>query len=122
MRILTVVALGLFLSGSSTPWHAAQQQQPEGNWTGGFWLDGNWVAVNLRFNCQNENPGGTADIIFPFYGGSENAINAALDSVKQTADGLHFEIPAGTRKAVFDGRQNDGTLSGNYLYDKSKGA
>ena len=120
MRIL-IVALALQLSGVFLPYHAAQQQQLEGNWTGGFWLDGNWVAVNVRFNRQNENPGGTADIIFPFYGGSENAINVGLDSVKQTADGLHFEIPAAARKAVFDGRQNDATLSGNYLYDKSRG-
>lgn len=121
MRNLIVVALALLLSGIYTICHAAPPQQMEGSWTGGFWLDSNWVAVNVRFNRQNENPGGTADIISPFYGGSENAINAALDGVKQTADGLHFEIPAGARKAVFDGRLGGDTISGNYAYDRSKG-
>ena len=122
MRNLIGVALVLLLDSISTTYHAAQQQQQlEGNWTGGFWLDGNWVAVNVRFNRQNENPGGTADIIFPFYRGRENAINVVLDSVKQTADGLHFEIRVGARKAVFDARQDDGTISGSYVYDESKG-
>lgn len=75
---------------------ATAQAQPE-SWTGGFWLEGNWVAVNVRFDRQNENPSGIADIIFPFYRGSENAINVALDGLKQTADNLHFEIPVGAR-------------------------
>lgn len=122
MRNLIVVSLALlFLSGVYTSGYAAPPQQLEGNWTGGFGLNGNWVAVNVRFNRQNENPGGTADILFPFYGGSGNAINVALDSVKRTADGLHFEIPVGARKVFFDGRQTDGTITGNYVYDKSKG-
>ena len=122
MRNLIGVALVLLLDSISTTYHAAQQQQQlEGNWTGGFWLDGNWVAVNVRFNRQNENPGGTADIFFPFYRGRENVINVALDSVKQTADGLYFEIPVGAQKVVFDGRQDDGTISGSYVYDESKG-
>jgi uncharacterized protein len=105
--------------GIFTP-QVTQELQLEGNWTGGFWLDGNWVAVNVRINRQKEDLVGTADIIFPFYGGSENAINVALDSVKQTADGLHFEIPVGVRKAIFDGRQNDVTIYGDCVYDQVK--
>ncbi len=121
MRNLIVVALALFVSRIYTICHAAPSQpQMEGSWTGGFWLDSNWVAVNVRLNRQNENPGGTADLILPFYGGSENAINVALDGVKQTG-GLHFEIPAGARKAVFDGRLDGDTISGDYAYDTSKG-
>lgn len=121
MRNLIVMVLALLLSGISTICNAAPpQQQMEGSWTGGFWQDGNWVAVNVRFMRQNENPAGTADIISPF-GGSENAINVALDGVKQTADGLHFEIPVGARKAVFDVRLAGDTISGNYAYDASKG-
>ena len=114
-----LIIVGFVLSVLWQP--SAVQALPEGNWTGGFWLEGNWVAVNVRFNRQNENPGGTADVILPFYGGRENAINVALDRVKQTYDGLHFEIPVGARRAVFEGRQTDGTISGNYVYDKSKG-
>ena len=115
MKNLIVIALALLLGSISSPCHAAQQQQLEGNWTGGFWLNGNWTAVNVRFNNQDGKSGGAADIIFPYYGGSENRINVALDGVRQTDGDLHFEIPVGARKAVFDGRQNDDTISGNYV-------
>lgn len=104
-------------------WCSVAAQSPSNEiWTGGFYLDGNWVAVNVRFNRQNEKSGGTADIIFPFYGGRENAINVALDNVKRTASDLHFEIPVGTRKVVFDGRQKGDTISGNVLYGEAKGS
>lgn len=96
-------------------------QQASDNWTGGFWLEGNWVAVNVRFNRQNQNPSGTADIISPYFGGSENAINVALDNLKQTSDGVHFEIPVRTQRVIFDGRQKDDTISGSYGYNEAKG-
>ncbi|MFZ0061973.1 MAG: alpha/beta hydrolase [Pyrinomonadaceae bacterium] len=121
MRNLLILALGLFLSGLSAPCFAAQQQLLEGNWTGGFWLDEKWEAVLVRFNNQNDKLSGTANLISPFYGGSENAINKALENVKRTAEGLHFEVPVGERRAVFDGLQDGDTISGNYVYDKSKG-
>lgn len=120
MRNLIIIALALLLSAISTPRHAAQPQQ-ERNWTGGFWLNGNWAAVLVRFGRQNGIGGGTADIIFPFYGGSLNAINVTLEGVNETAAGLHFEIPAGTRRVVFDGRKNDETIFGNYVYGESRG-
>jgi pimeloyl-ACP methyl ester carboxylesterase len=118
-RTPLAVAVIALLLGVSTSCHATQQKI-EGSWTGGFSLD--WVAVNVRFNPPNDNSGGTADIIFPFYGGSESAINVPLGGVTQTADRLHFEVPLGARKAVFDGRHNDGTISGDFLYDGSKGS
>lgn len=121
-KYFIVVALALLLSGIYTPSDAAAPpQQMEGSWTGGFWLDSNWVAVNVRFNRENENPTGTADILFPFYGGSGNAINVALGGVKKTANGLHFEVPAGGRKAVFDVRRTGDTITGNYLFEQSQG-
>src|SRR5687768_10085049 len=118
MRKLSI-AIGLALFFLLPP--ALAQSALSDNWTGGFWLEGNWVAVNVRLNRQNENPGGTADILFPSYGGSENAINVALDSLKQTSESLHFEIPVRTQKVIFDGRQNDNTISGSYVYNKAKG-
>ncbi|HEX9930244.1 MAG TPA: hypothetical protein VGB02_17045 [Pyrinomonadaceae bacterium] len=38
-----------------------------GNWMGGFWLKGNWVAVNVRFNREKEILSGTADIVFSWF-------------------------------------------------------
>ena len=118
MRKLVLIFL-LLLSGMA-PITDAAQPLAGSVWTGGFWVDGKWVALNVRFSAQNENSGGTADLISPYYGGSENAINVPLDNVKQTADSLHFEIP-GRQKAIFDGQRNGGTISGNFVYGESKG-
>ena len=121
MRKLVIAIVTLLVCGFSLSCHAAQQQQFDGNWTGGFWLDGNWVAVNVRFSRQNERLGGTADIIFPYYGGSENVINVALSSVEQTPAGVRFAIPARTETVVFQGQQKGKSISGNYVYGKANG-
>lgn len=99
---------------------AAQTQ--EERWTGGFWLEANWVAVNVRFNRQNENPGGTADIIFPYYGGSENAINVNLSNLKRSSADVYFEIPTRAEKISFEGKRKNDTISGNYDYNGRKGS
>jgi dienelactone hydrolase len=112
--------MALLLSGIYVSCYAAQQQEPE-SWTGGFWIDGNWVSVDVRFDRQKENPGGTADILFPSYGGGGDAINVALDNIKQTSVGLHFEIPVQTRRIIFDGLQKNNTISGDYVYEQAKG-
>jgi pimeloyl-ACP methyl ester carboxylesterase len=122
MRDLMSVALALLLCGSSPPCHARQRQPLEGNWTGGFWLKGNWVVVNVRLNSQNENPSGTADIFFPSYGGSQNVRNVTLSNLKQSSADLHFEIPFGAERVVFDGRHKDRTISGDYNYNEAKGS
>jgi dienelactone hydrolase len=122
MRDLMSAALVLLLCGSSPPWHARQRQPLEGNWTGGFWLKGNWVAINIRFNSQNENPNGTADIVFPSYGGSQNMTNVTLSSLKQSSADLHFEIPFDAERVLFDGRHKDRTISGDYDYNGAKGS
>src|SRR5215510_8150979 len=120
MRNLIIAIMALLLSGVPVSCYATQQQEPEG-WIGGFWIDGNWVSVDVRFDRQKENPGGTADILFPSYGGGEDAINVALDNTKQTSAGIHFEIPVRTRRVILDGLQKDNTISGDYLYGQAKG-
>ena len=120
MKNLLVVALALLWSGIFMPC-PGQRQPLEGNWTGGFWRNGNFVAVNVRFNSQNENPNGTADIFFPLFG-SQNMTNVPFSSLKQSSADLHFEIPVGAERVVFDGLQKDNTISGNYVYDQSKGS
>ena len=119
---LNLIAVLVLLPGStSAPCHAAHQQEPEGSWTGGFFLDGKWEAVLVRLNSENGKLGGSADMISPFYGESETVMNQRLDNLKRTAEGLHFEILVGARRAVFDGQQIGDTISGNYVYDNSKG-
>src|SRR5262245_22864418 len=103
------------------PAHPGQQLPPGGHWTGGFWLDGNWAAVNLRLPRPDEAAGATADVLFPAYGGGENAVNVAVDRLERTPDRLHFEVPVRTTRVVFDGQHKDGTISGEFDYDKAKG-
>jgi dienelactone hydrolase len=44
-----------------------------------------------------------------------------VDRLRETPDGLHFEVPARTQRVVFDGRRKDGTISGDFVYGKTKG-
>src|SRR5687767_7548961 len=100
MKVFTcIAAFLLFLSATSV---SAQTAPPEA-WTGGFWIDGNWVAVNVRFDRIAS--AGNADILFPTFGGAENVINVALENVKLPAQALHFEIPVRTQRFIFDGQQ-----------------
>src|SRR5688572_19485743 len=116
-----LVLIFLLLLSGMAPVSDAAQPLPGSVWTGGFWLDEKWVAVNVRFSAQDQNSGGTADVISPYYGGSENAINVPLENLKHTGDSLHFEVPVQTRKLIFDGRRNGNTISGNFVYGESKG-
>lgn len=118
MKRIFIIA-GLMLTFAAQ--HLLAQPTPTENWTGGFWIDGSWVWVNVRFDRQRENPGGTADLLFPSYGGGENSINATLENVRQSAGDLHFEVPGRTQKVIFNGLQRDNTITGDFVYDKMKG-
>jgi alpha/beta superfamily hydrolase len=113
MSNVMTVSLALLLYGIPVACQSAQQPL-QGHWTGGFWLDGRWSAVNVRFDDPGR--GGTADLIFPYYGGSDNAINVALEGVQPTGDGLHFEIPVGAGRVAFDGRRTGDTIAGRYVH------
>lgn len=110
-------ALTLLVSGMPQL-HATQSPQVDRHWTGGFWRAGNWVAVNLRLGGSSGN---TADILFPSYGGRENVINVPLDNLKQFRGSIHFEVPAGAGKVIFDGREKNGTISGTFAHGNTRG-
>ena len=118
-RIFIAALLALPVESSAAP--ETPRQQLAGHWTGGFRIDGNWVAVNLRVTAPGVGSGSTADILFPSYGGGENVLNVAVDRLEATRDGLHFEIPVRNERAVFDGRHKDATISGNFVLGKEKG-
>ena len=48
--------------------------------------------------------------------------NVTLSSLKQSSADLHFEIPFGAERVVFDGRHKDRTISGDYDYNGAKGS
>jgi dienelactone hydrolase len=86
----------------ASPRFSASQPSLEGRWTGGFMLQRNWVAVNLRFASQGDTLGDRADILFPSYGGGENVLNVPLENLKLTPEGIHFEIPVRAERLRFD--------------------
>jgi hypothetical protein len=103
------------------PCHALPQSMA-GRWTGGFWVNGNWVAVLVTFPRETEKVGATANVISPVWGGRENAINVTIENLKQTGDDLHLEIPTPTQKVILDGTRSNNTISGRFVYGESKGS
>jgi uncharacterized protein len=118
----TIVLTVAFLLGASPHPVAGQERPLEGAWTGGFSLRGAWVAVNLRVAAPGDSAGDTADLLFPSYGGAENAINVAVEGLKESPGSVHVEIPARTQRVVFDGRLHGSTISGEFVYGQAKGA
>ena len=118
--LLLIVAVLL----SSLP-HACLGQPPlEGTWTGGFLLNGNWVAVNLRFASPGDSAGDRADLLLPSYGGGENVLNVPLENLKKVPTALHVEIPVRTGRVLFDGAvspQNEKEISGTFVYGTVRG-
>ena len=98
-----IVALALLMSSVCLCCHAAQQRQPEGSWTGGFWLDGNWVAVDINFKQEKGGLSGTADVVFPSYSNSASASNVNLISLKSDSSRIAFEVPFEDEKIFFSG-------------------
>ena len=99
----------------------AAQSSLVGNWTGGFWLDGNWVTVDVRFNREKEMLSGTADIVFPSYSNSVSARSVNLTSLKADSSKIEFEIPFNDEKIIFRGQVQGETISGKYEYGAANG-
>jgi uncharacterized protein len=100
---------------------AAAQSTLSGNWTGGFWLEENWVAVNVRFNREREILSGTADIVFPSYENTSSARNVNITSLKFDSAKISFEIPFGSDKVVLRGQIKESAIAGNYDYGSARG-
>ena len=97
--------------------HFAAQPSPSEAWTGGFTINDRWHAVNVRFNAT----GGTADLVFPHFGGHENVINVAIANLRRGSGELHFEIPVRNGNVSFDGALKGESITGTYTYNDSKG-
>ena len=99
----------------------AAQSPLVGNWTGGFWLDGNWVTVDVRFNREKEMLSGTADIVFPSYSKIISARNVNLTSLKTDSSKIEFEIPFNDEKVIFRGQVQGEAIVGKFEYATAKG-
>ena len=106
----------------SVVWQAlAAQSSFEGSWTGGFWLDGNWVTVDVNLKQEKENLTGTANVVFPSYSGSVSARNVNLAALKFDSSKIEFEVPFNTEKIVFRGQVQGKIISGKYEYGAARG-
>src|SRR5262249_7931387 len=92
-----------------------------GDWTGGFLLNGNWVAVDINLKQEKENLSGSADVVFPSYADSVATRGARLSSLTLDASTIGFEIPVGGEKIVFLGRERGEGISGRFEYGTAKG-
>jgi pimeloyl-ACP methyl ester carboxylesterase len=114
--VIAATAILIWLSCHPLP------QSMAGRWTGGFWVNGNWVAVLVTIPRETEKVGATANVISPVWGGRENAINVPIENLKQTGDDLHLEIPTPAQKVILDGTRTNNTISGQFVYGESKGS
>src|SRR5947209_20520924 len=97
---------------------AVAQDRLEGDWVGGFMLDGNWVTLNVRFVSTQGSIGGTASVVSTSYEG-QNGI--ALKAISLKGSRLHFESPTDRGNIIFDGRLTGSTIYGTYLSDRKRG-
>jgi pimeloyl-ACP methyl ester carboxylesterase len=97
------------------------QQEPAGNWTGGFLMEGRWTAVLIRFAADAGQLEGRGDLVLPNYGGTGNAIDVPLQNVRHADGGVHFEIQSGSEMARFDGRIQGNTIQGSFSLGAERG-
>ncbi len=116
-KLLIVAGLVLFLFWQSV----AAQSLSEGNFTGGFWLDGNWVAVNFRLTQEKESVGGDADVVFPSNSRNVSVRNVNLNIVRSDSAGLIFEIPLNEGKIIFRGQKQGDTIIGKFEFGMAIG-
>ena len=116
-KLLIVAGLVLFLFWQSV----AAQSLSEGNFTGGFWLDGNWVAVNFRLTQEKESVGGDADVVFPSNSRNVSVRNVNLNVVRSDSAGLIFEIPLSKGKIIFRGQTQGDTIIGKFEFGTAIG-
>src|SRR5262249_55234822 len=110
------------VSRPSTRTNSPQLSQSlSGDWTGGFLLNGNWVAVDINLKQEKENLSGSADVVFPSYADSVATRGARLSSLTLDASTIGFEIPVGGEKIVFLGRERGEGISGRFEYGTAKG-
>src|SRR5688572_9622722 len=118
MRRFAIIAL---VAWSCCLFAGTSQGQPatlQGDWIGGFMFNGNWVALNVRFNDAQGSITGTANIVFTDY---ENESGLALTAIEMKGSRVHFEARMRSGKIVFDATQAAGTISGTYAYAGKSG-
>lgn len=120
--MLNVVLLACLMLASSGPaTNDSLQPDLSGNWTGGFLMEGRWTAVLVRFPADVGELQGRGDMVLPYYGGSENAIDVPLQDVRYADGRVHFEMQAGSQTALFDGQILGDTIQGTYGFGSQRG-
>lgn len=105
----------LFLAVAAFACSANRAQPANSNWTGGFWVRGDWVGVSVAFDDRKQ---GTATVVFPLYNSSTTV---PLEQVVVSDNRMSFEIPLTNGKLSFIGQASPETISGDFVYGQTKG-
>ncbi len=111
-RLAVIVIVGLAFCLAALTTHA-QPAKLAGDWVGGFWFNKHWVRLNVRFDAEQSNIKGTANVIFSSY---EGANGASLGAIKFEVSRLNFEVPVNSAVIKFNGQLRNDTIAGTYEY------
>lgn len=90
---------------------AAPSTTLDGDWTGGFILDRDWVTVELTLKTGPMGFDGVADLAFMDYEGQRGI---ALTATALEGSRVRFTVPTGRGPVAFDGRLANGTIVGKF--------
>lgn len=100
----------LVMAACALVWPVALSAQTgvEGHWEGAIQLPG--TALQIRIDFKSAGAAWQATIDIP----QQGAQGLPLQAVRVAASQVHFELPAGPGLAVFDGKLEGNTISGNF--------
>lgn len=83
-------------------------------------MDSAWTTVHVRQGIAGA-AAGTADVIFPTFGGGDNAIDVPALQVRVRNGDLRIAMPTPRDTLVLVGRLTGDTIAGTYRLGKAKG-
>ena len=107
VRLAAIVTLGLlaFAAGAA----GAGGAEPTGSdWVGEYQGKGKPVFIRLQLREGEKGVRGLLDIPL------ERSRGLALESMRWTTSAVHFEIPSGSERLVFDGKVDGNSVSGAF--------
>ncbi|HKA08618.1 MAG TPA: alpha/beta hydrolase [Gemmataceae bacterium] len=113
MKLSLSMVLSLLLSATGIP--ASAQPALTGEWIGGYETNGNYVAMMGRFKAESGALSGALDLP------QLRETNVAVTQVRSAAPEVHFELPRGNGRLVFEGALSGEAIAGTIQYGNQRG-
>jgi len=94
---------------------AFSQPVIDGAWSGKIFVTGITLTINVNFKNENNSTTGTIDIV------EQSAKNLTLTNIKQKAEKISFELPAGKTTAYFEGKITGDSIGGTFKQAGAEG-